>query len=333
MLGRLPLPLTLPLDTALQFLRRHSKPGGSGGNPAVGSDWAGAPRPALDTVSGNDVDLGLKAELHVQGPVGAWHRPVWDVNDDLLEVAECFPRVLVAKLEEFSEDEGAVEAVPLVVHGDAADVFGRALPEGGHHGGQLRGGNLNATSADEDDLLQGVGVLAAHPVDPVPVVGERKTEAVVTVDEIRDLGRQLLVGSRHGDEEVVFGENTLAMRVVVGMRIYRPASPEEVAVDSQSNLGWEAQESRERAWGLVVLDTLGDGAPLGIIAVALALVAAGVAHFGLWRQGENGHSSGRNKDCREANDGGLAENPPRDRENVGRRLIVFCNTLGLDQRR
>ncbi len=182
----------------------------------------------------------MKAELRVQGSVATRHGSVRDVNDDLLEAAECLPWVPAAELEEFSEDEGTVEAVPLVVHGDSAEILGRAFPEGGHHGRQLRGSNLDAAVADEDDLFQGVGALAADAVDPVTVVRERQAEADVAVDEMGDLGGQLFVGLRHGDKEFL-GVVVLGMRVAADMRIYRPASLDgQVAVNSQPNLGWEA---------------------------------------------------------------------------------------------
>ncbi len=92
----------LELDALLYFLRQHPKLGGTGWDPAVRSDWAGTARPALYTVSGCDVHFGLKTELRVQGPVAPRHRPVRNVDHDLLEAPECLPRVLVAELEKLS---------------------------------------------------------------------------------------------------------------------------------------------------------------------------------------------------------------------------------------
>ena len=69
--------------------------------------------------------------------------------------------------------------------------------------------------------------------DPIAVVGERQTEGVVAVDEVRDLVGQLFVGAGHGQNHTLAeaGPGSIVRGETIDLWVDRQTGFEEKSVD------------------------------------------------------------------------------------------------------
>ena len=136
----------------LKFLEAYFEPDIPCGVPTLRAPFERR-RPLLGIEPAGNVGFGQGTKLFVQRFVGNWGDLVGDVDFDSLELPKGSPRLLLLSLQQVPHNESTVQAAPRIMHGDLAEIAASALPEGGDHCGQLLGGNLWATAANEDDVL------------------------------------------------------------------------------------------------------------------------------------------------------------------------------------